>query len=515
MINWNSLGDLHAIKKLGTIVKNWFDLDTFYCDSNQNLKSLGRPQNLFLKLLIEKIGGEQSFSHELKRSLEILGAGDVIFELAGCKGIALDVVIEGEIQGKAIAYPFLGDNTTSGEAAEIIQELISVGASKAEATEAVKKIKRPGPQDQDKLVELVTLVAEEITDYQDAQNKRDELVSQLSSELSEKYRYHNIIGKSKEMQKIYSLLDKIKKSESNILIEGDNGTGKELVAKAIHYNSPRSEKLFLEVNCSAFNENLLDSELFGHVKGAFTGAIKDKPGLFEMVDGGTIFLDEIGDTSLAMQVKLLRVIQEGTFLSVGGTSQKHTDVRVICATNKNIKEIIITGEFREDLYYRLNVINVNLPPLRNREGDIPLLMEYFLKKRCDSMGVALKDFAKKTKEKMLNYSWPGNVRELENEIERLVVLSGDEKNITPDSLSPRILEISGIALAGEGAGFVPTSGGLKKAVAELERVMIGEGLTRCSFNKSRLAKELGISRASLIMKVEKYGLDKRKSKEVA
>ncbi|TDJ09279.1 MAG: AAA family ATPase [Deltaproteobacteria bacterium] len=512
MIAFKNLRDLHAIKKIGTIIRSWFDLDIFYCDSNLNLKSLDNPQNLFLKLFIEKLGGQQTFSQELKRTLEVLGEGEVIFELAGAKGIAINIVMGGENQGKTIAYPFLGDNTTSGEEAEIIKFLMDIGANKNEATEAVKKMKRPPTENQEKLTELVSLVAEEIVDYQSAQDKRDEIVQKLSSELSDKYRYHNIIGKSGEMQKVYSLLDKIKKSESNILIQGDNGTGKELVAKAIHYNSPRGEKLFLEVNCSAFNENILDSELFGHVKGSFTGAIKDKPGLFEMADGGTIFLDEIGDTSPSMQVKLLRVIQEGTFLPVGGNAQKSTDVRVICATNKNLEEMIINKEFREDLYYRLNVINVYLPALRNREGDIPLLMEYFLKKRCDSMGVPLKDFAKKTKEKMMDYAWPGNVRELENEIERLVVLTGDEKMILPDSLSPRILDAGGISVSG---GFIPASGSLKKAVAELERVMIGDGLIRCNFNKSRLAKELGISRASLIMKVEKYRLDKRRLKEVA
>jgi len=515
MIDWKNLNDLHAIKKLGTIVKSWFDLDIFYCDSNLNLKSLENPQSLFLKLLIEKMGGVANFSSELKRSLEVLGEKDLVFELAGVKGVAHKIELDGLDQGRAIAFPYLGDNTTSGEEAEIIKVLTSLGAGKSESTEAVKKIGRPDPSDLDRLMQLVTLVAEEIVDFQSAQDRRDEIVHKLSSELSDKYRYHNIIGKSKEMQKIYSLLDKIKKSESNILIEGDNGTGKELVAKAIHYNSPRGEKLFLEINCSAFNENLLDSELFGHVKGSFTGAIKDKPGLFEMADGGTIFLDEIGDTSLSMQVKLLRVIQEGTYLPVGGTSQKSTNVRVICATNKNVKEMTITGEFREDLYYRLNVINVHLPPLREREGDVPLLMEHFLKKRCDETGVPLKDFAKKTKEKMMDYSWPGNVRELENEIERLVVLSGDEKMISPDGLSPRILDASGITVSGDSGGRFTASGNLKKAIAELERAMIGEGLVRCNFNKSRLAKELGISRASLIMKVEKYGLDKRIPKEVA
>ena len=356
-------------------------------------------------------------------------------------------------------------------------------------------------------------MSEEIADFQKAKDNRDDIINSLSNELSEKYRFQNIIGKSKSMQKVYQVLEKLKKNESNILVEGENGTGKELVAKAIHFNSPRSKKLFMEVNCSAFNENLLDSELFGHVKGSFTGAIKDKPGLFEIADGGTLFLDEIGDTSLSMQVKLLRVIQEGTFVPVGGNSQKTCDVRIICATNKNLKEMIEQKLFREDLYYRLNVINIHLPPLREREGDIPILMEFFLKKKCENAGTPIKTFAKRTKEKFMDYSWPGNVRELENEIERLVALSGDEKILNADSISGRILGGGDRVLTGE--KFQTSSGKLRDAVQELEIVMIREGLKRCNFNKSQLARELGISRASLIMKVDKFGLEKKKTEQAA
>jgi transcriptional regulator with PAS, ATPase and Fis domain len=265
--------------------------------------------------------------------------------------------------------------------------------------------------------------------------------------------------------------------------------------------------MFLAVNCSAFNDNLLDSELFGHVKGSFTGAVKDKMGLFETANGGTLFLDEIGDTSLSMQVKLLRVLQEGTYLPVGASAPKRVDVRIVAATNKNLKEMMAKGEFREDLYYRINVINVNLPALRERHEDVPLLMDFFLKKRCDESGKALKSFAKKCLEKMLDYPWPGNVRELENEVERLVVLSGDEKTIGPENLSPRILEWG--ASAEPMFKGVNTEGTLREALEQLEIMMIREGLKRCNFNKSKLAKELDVSRASLIMKVEKYGLDKR------
>jgi transcriptional regulator with PAS, ATPase and Fis domain len=310
------------------------------------------------------------------------------------------------------------------------------------------------------------------------------------------------------MQEIYHLLTKVSNSEATILIQGENGTGKELVAKAIHYNSNRKDRLFLAQNCSAFNDNLLDSELFGHVKGAFTGAVKDKKGLFEISDGGTLFLDEIGDTSLTMQVKLLRVLQEGTFLPVGATTPRKVNVRVIAATNKPLKEMIAKGEFREDLYYRINVINITLPPLRDRKEDIPLLMEHFLEKKCAEKGYPLKSFSKKCMEKMLDYTWAGNIRELENEVERLVVLAGEDRVITPDLLSSRIIEKVGGA-PGHLKG-INTSGTLREALEELEAYMIKEGLKRTNFNKSKLAKELGISRAGLIMKVEKYGLDKRK-----
>ncbi len=229
-------------------------------------------------------------------------------------------------------------------------------------------------------------------------------------------------------------------------------------------------------------------------------------------------MDEIGDTSLTMQVKLLRVLQEGTFLPVGATTPKKVNVRVIAATNKNLKEMIAKGEFREDLYYRINVINVQLPSLRERVEDIPILMDFFLEKRCAESGVPLKTFAKKTLEKMIDYPWPGNVRELENEIERLCVLAGDDKMITPDILNQRILDHGESQEArehGHGLKGLNTNGSLKDALEELEIHMIRDGLKRCGFNKSRLAKELGISRAGLIMKVEKYGLDKRLLKKAA
>ncbi len=310
------------------------------------------------------------------------------------------------------------------------------------------------------------------------------------------------------MQSLYALLDKIKGADTTVMVQGENGTGKELIARSIHYNSNRKDKPFVVQNCSAFNDNLLESELFGHIKGSFTGAIKDKKGLFEMADKGTFFLDEIGDTSPTMQVKLLRVLQEGTFTPVGSTDMRKVDVRIIAATNRNLKEMVEAGTFREDLYYRLNVINIRVPPLRERKEDIPYLVEYFLQRTSEqaSAGGEKKILTKRALEKLYDYPWPGNVRELQNEIERLVVLSAEENKLMAELLSPKILE------AGEKSKVQGSrlQGKLKDALEELERDMIREGLRRTGWNKSKLAKELGISRAGLIMKVEKYGLDKRK-----
>jgi transcriptional regulator with PAS, ATPase and Fis domain len=314
-----------------------------------------------------------------------------------------------------------------------------------------------------------------------------------------------MIGKSAPMQNLYRILDRVCDSEATVLINGENGTGKELIARALHFNSKRRDKKFLVVNCGAFNENLLESELFGHVKGSFTGAIKDKKGLFEAADGGTLFLDEIGDTTPAMQVKMLRVLQEGTFTPVGSTQVKKASVRVLAATNKDLPGMVKQGTFREDLYYRLNVINVVVPPLRERREDIGLLVDAFLDKQAKEHGGPRKQFASGLLEKLMDYAWPGNVRQLENEVERLCVLAGNQQEILPEFLSPQIREAMSSTVQG-----LRMEGKLKDSLEELEKQMILEGLKRTGWNKSKLAKDLGISRAGLIMKVEKYDLDKRK-----
>ncbi|CAN5732962.1 hypothetical protein BH11MYX2_BH11MYX2_13700 [soil metagenome] len=312
--------------------------------------------------------------------------------------------------------------------------------------------------------------------------------------------YHGLIGGSPIMQELYVLLERASPSDATVLVQGENGTGKELVARAIHLGSERRDRKFVVTNCSAFNDNLLDSELFGHKRGAFTGAVADKAGLFEVADRGTFFLDEIGDMSPALQVKVLRVLQEGTFTRVGDTEPRSSDVRIIAATNRDLQAMVAAGTFREDLYYRIHVISVMLPPLRERVDDIPLLIEHFLARHRRQR---IKRLTGECSAQMIAYPWPGNVRELENEIERLVVFAGDELLIGAELLSPRIRQYA----IPEGVAPTPDPDSLPLAVEALEKRMIAAALRRHDGNKTRAAEELKVSRRNLIRLVQKYGLE--------
>jgi transcriptional regulator with PAS, ATPase and Fis domain len=519
MLNWDIVKDLHVIQKLQEVLGKWFTTDIIFLNEFGKIQSHFDPgvyefKSFFFKTQWTSIQGKEILSKDLEGAIALIKeSSESVCEFQtfypGIKGMISEVKFETDLVGYAVAYCYKNSNFTQKDFDLLVEKMVSVGQLEDEAELAIKKLKKMEDYHVEYLEELLKLYSDEIATYQLEIVQREQTIRDLNSEVSNKYRYHSMIGKSKKMQQIYALLGKIANSESTILVQGENGTGKELVAKAIHYNSPRKDKPFIAQNCSAFNDNLLDSELFGHVKGSFTGAIKDKKGLFEVADGGTLFLDEIGDTTLTMQVKLLRVLQEGTFIPVGSTTPRKVSVRVIAATNRNLKEMISKGEFREDLYYRINVINVMLPPLRERKEDISLLIEHFLEKRCEEKSYPLKTLSKKCMEKMLDYTWAGNIRELENEIERLVVLAGDDTVITPELLSGRILEKTG-GSAPMGLKGVNTNGTLREALETLESFMIKEGLKRTNFNKSKLAKELGISRAGLIMKVDKYDLDQRK-----
>jgi transcriptional regulator with GAF, ATPase, and Fis domain len=314
------------------------------------------------------------------------------------------------------------------------------------------------------------------------------------------------------MQEIYRIIAKVATTDSTVLIYGQSGTGKELIARAIHFNSPRREKQFVPVDCAVLSENLLESELFGHVRGSFTGAITTKPGLFEVADGGTVFLDEVGNISLAIQAKLLRVLQEREFTPVGGTKVKKVDIRLIAATNKDLEKMIKEETFREDLYYRLNIVPITLPALKERQDDIPILAVHFLKKYAEEIGKTIKGFTPEAMERLMRYPWPGNVRELENVIERTVVMIEEEMVqvehlILPGQQEKDVLE-----------NHIPmTSEELKelkkqmreRAVEEIERAFVLNALERNHWNVTRAAEEVGMLRPNFQALMRKYNLRAR------
>jgi two-component system response regulator AtoC len=317
----------------------------------------------------------------------------------------------------------------------------------------------------------------------------------LRRNLSECYRFPNIIGESAEMEKVYELIEKVSQTDSTILILGENGTGKEMVASTIHYQSQRNNGPLIKVNCAALPENLVESELFGYEKGAFTGATRTKPGRFERAHKGTIFLDEIGDLPPSVQIKLLRVLQDGSIERLGGTETLSVDVRVITATNRNLDEDVKKGRFREDLYYRLNVIPVHMPPLRERRDDIPLLIDHFLECYNNNFGKKA-TFSSDAISALMDYDFPGNVRELENIVERCIALS-TENSITRDTLPLHIVK--------NRKDLSPTVS-LPEVAAEAEKAHIMKILKSTKGNKTKAAEILGISRKSLWEKVKAYNI---------
>ncbi len=324
-----------------------------------------------------------------------------------------------------------------------------------------------------------------------------------------KYSFDEILGQSPKMLALYELMEKIAPTKTNILITGESGTGKELVAKAIHFNSPRKEKGFVTLNCGAIPENLLESELFGHMKGAFTGAMYNKRGLFEVADDGSIFLDEIGELPLSMQVKLLRVIQDREFTRVGGTEQIKVDVRIISASNKDLEEAVRENKFREDLYYRLNVIQIKLPLLRERREDIPLLAEHFFKKYAQELGKGIREISPDAMKLLVNYDYPGNVRELQNIIERGVALETGN-TLTVENLESYMDEQRGVKRIDDTFFDIPTEGiDLETVVGDLERSLLIKALERAKGVKKKAAELLNINFRSMRYRLEKYGLNTR------
>ena len=316
-----------------------------------------------------------------------------------------------------------------------------------------------------------------------------------------KIKFDNIIGDSPAMKAVLSQLERVIDTRATVCIEGETGTGKELIAAAVHHQSGRADKMFVAQNCAALPENLLESELFGHKRGAFTSADSDKKGLFEIADGGTLFLDEMGEMPLSLQAKLLRVLQEGTIRPVGATTEKQVDVRILCATNRDLAAEVEKGRFRQDLYYRLMVFPIKLPPLRERREDIPQLAAHFLKRYAEEYRVELPGFTQDALDALSSYNWPGNIRELENEIQRLVIQAETGHWIEVTDLSPRLRKIEGTVTR-----IAPKQGTLKEMMDQVERWLITEALRDHGNNKTKTAVTLGITREGLHKKLAKFGV---------
>lgn len=327
--------------------------------------------------------------------------------------------------------------------------------------------------------------------------KRD--VEVLKQQISQKLETTYFLGTSPQVQKLLSLIEQIAPTKSNVLILGESGTGKSLIAELIHKNSPRRDGPFISINCAAIPETLLEAELFGYKKGAFTGAVSDKKGLIELANGGTLFLDEIGDLPLGLQAKLLKFLETYEFIPLGDIHKKHVDIRLISATNKNLEKLIKEGKFREDLYYRLSVIELRIPPLRERKEDIPVLVYYFIEQVSKHYNKTVKGITNEALPCLLNYDWPGNVRELKNVIERAVILARDEY-IRPQDLPEKIFKTSPSLELGVGKS-------LKEALEEYEKLIILNTLKFCNYDKEKSAEVLGIDLATFYRKLKKFGIN--------
>ncbi len=321
--------------------------------------------------------------------------------------------------------------------------------------------------------------------------------------MERKYAFDRIIGSSPAMNAVFEVMEKVAETDATVLIGGETGTGKDLVARAIHYSGSRKDERFLAQNCASLPDTLLESELFGHMRGAFTGAHADKKGLFEVAHRGTVFLDEVGETHPGMQVRLLRVLQDGEIRPLGSSDTRMVDVRIIAATNCNLREEAEQGRFREDLYYRLRVVEIEIPPLRERRSDIPLLAHHFLDASNQKMGRQLKGFTNAAMDRLVSYSWGGNVRELENELERTVALAGDAERVTVDMLSEHIR--GAVPDADPRVDDLPPGMTMNASVDSLKRRMILDAIADTG-SKTRAAKSLGIPRQSLQKMMKRLGL---------
>ncbi len=515
MIDWTKIAESHVIKTFRKICYKWWGIDIQFYDKYGVCKNSGVTCRNPLCNVIRSIPeGIKLCTQTYRKRLKEFSKKQkpFIYEcFAGLQGYVVPILVKKEYVGAMIGSGILASENSGSMEKTYNEKLTRLGFDSNELDRCYDTLKPIDRHTEAYISDFMELVAEDVIAFYELLQEKEEIINKRSSSLEGVYKekYKGIIGTSPVIKRVFDTLELIEQSERPVLIEGESGTGKELIAAAVHYNSLRRDKIFIIQNCSAFSDTLLNSELFGHEKGSFTGAHAEKKGLFEIADKGTLFLDEIGDMNMEIQARLLRVLEDGSFYRVGGTEQKKVNVRIIAATNKPLKELIEQGRFRKDLFYRINTIHIALPPLRERKEDLFLLIDYFLDYYAISCNGGRKEIHQDAQELLQAYHWPGNVRELKNQIERLVLLSGTSKRIETKHIPREIL--ASLYPGIHGQGHQSKHAKLANACKALEKTMVSDALKRAQWNKTIASRELGISRASLNNKIAEFNIQRNQN----
>lgn len=510
MIDWKKILDSYVIKTFQQICYKWWVMDIQIYDQFGNYvdddSGLANP---FCNLMQSSKEGIKECSQFYDKLLPCHTKQKPFTYkcYAGLYGIVIPIIVKGECVGSMVGSGMKLSNADYLEYESPLSDFSKSGLNTLQAKECFKSLKLLSQHSEEHALDFMKLVVQDVMIYYNMLQEKELLIQKRVSKLNDSYleKYKDIIGMSSAMKKVFHLLDLIENTEKPVLIEGETGTGKELLAAAIHYNSPRKNEVFIIQNCSAFNDALLTSELFGHEKGSFTGAVSEKKGLFQIADGGTLFLDEIGEMNIENQAKLLRILENGSFYRLGGTQLIKVNVRIIAATNRKLSDMVEQGLFRKDLYYRINILPILVPPLRNRKEDIIPLAYHFLESYTKMQNLKKMEIDQDVFRMLVAYDWPGNIRELKNVIERLVIMSGGERSIKVDLLSTQ-LRIASFPSSLTKNGTHKSK--LKNIIGYVEKEIVENELSKSKWNKTVTARNLGISRASLNIKIEQHGISR-------
>lgn len=505
---WEKIIEFHLVKAFVKITHDLWSVDVYFYDKSSNCKSTGIPFRSPLCSLIQSKPktAKECYLFRVKNLKESKKSHKtfVCKHFENMHAIVVPIIIDGDYFG-AIMCSGMQFLVNKDQKEKSIKRLVRLSFDRMVLEQRYNKIITTTIQKEDYVLHFMKLVAEDIAVFYKTIYKKEGTARKQAFDIDKYYteKYNNVIGKSPAMKKVFNRLELIEDSESPVLIEGESGTGKEILAAAIHYNSPRKDKPFIIQNCSMFNDALMNSEFFGHEKGSFTNAVSVKKGIFELADGGTLFLDEIGDMSMSIQSRFLRVLENGTFYSVGGIKEKVVDIRIITATNTNLAKQVEDVLFRKDLYYRINAFLIYVEPLRERKEDILPLFYHFLHEQLDSKNMEIKKISPEINKLLLKYNWPGNVRQLKNAVDSLIILSGKSKTIEPEHLPieiarPDYLE-SFTRDFGNGMKLMDILKSIEKKITEKE-------LQTAKWNKTMASRALGISRSSLNDRIKKFQL---------